>query len=194
MKTRLFVAMFAVAALAVATNCGKKSSDSPTGPGAQTTTTTSVFNTELTPANEVPAVANAEASVSGTATITLKTTKNASGTMTAATADFQVNVSGFPAGSSVTMAHIHPGAAGANGGILVSTGMASGDVVLSSGAGSFVRAGVPISAEIAQGILNNPGAYYFNIHSLMNAAGVARGQLGTPTSSTVTDPGTGYPY
>lgn len=189
MKTRLLIVL-ALGALAVAANCSKKS---PTDPGAQTATTTTVFNMELKPANEVPAIANAESSVSGTAAITLKTTKDAAGTILVATADFQVSVTGFPVGSSVTMAHIHPGAAGANGGILVNTGVTSADVPLTNGAGAFQRTAVPVSAEIAQGILNNPGGYYFNIHSLMNGNGVARGQLSVTSSSTVDDP-TPYPY
>lgn len=191
MKPRLFVAL-ALGVLAIAVNCGKKS-DSPTTPGGQTSTTTTVFTTELKASNEVPVVTNAESSVSGTAMITLKTTKNAGGTIVAASADFQASVSGFPAGSSVTMAHIHPGAAGANGGILVNTGIGSGDVTLTNGAGAFLRTSIPLSADVAQGILNAPGNYYFNVHSVMNTGGVARGQLGESSSSTVPDP-TPYPY
>ena len=45
----------------------------------------------------------------GTATITLNLTRDAAGTITSATADFQVTVSGFPANSTFVGAHIHGG-------------------------------------------------------------------------------------
>ena len=101
------------------------------------------FTAVLLPANEVPAVVGVEAAGSGTAAITLNLTKDSNGYVTAATVDFSVTVTGFPNGTSLTGAHIHGGAAGVNGGILVSTGLAAGDVTFPTGAGSFSRAGVP---------------------------------------------------
>jgi hypothetical protein len=60
----------------------------------------------------------------------------------------------------------------------VNTGLGSGEVVLSGGAGSFTKNGIAVPPDQAQSIIANPAAYYFNIHSTMNAGGVSRGQLG----------------
>jgi hypothetical protein len=75
------------------------------------------------------------------------------------------------------MAHIHTGAVGVSGAILVNTGLSSGEVTLSTGAGSFTKTGVSVPAATAKDILANPAGYYFNVHTVANAGGVARGQL-----------------
>ena len=148
--------------------------NSPSGPSSNSKNT---FTAVLLPANEVPAVVGAEATGSGTATITLNLTKDSNGYVTAATVDFSVTVTGFPNGTSLTGAHIHGGAAGTNGGILVSTGLAPGDVSFPTGAGSFSRTGITTTVDQANAILANPGSFYFNIHTAANSGGVARGQL-----------------
>jgi hypothetical protein len=135
-----------------------------------------VFTAALSPANEVPPIVGAEASGSGTATITFDVTKDAVGNIIASTATFAVNLTGFPAGTPVNAAHIHPGVAGTNGGVLVSTGLAAGQVVLTGGSGSFTRV-VTVDPAVTQNIINNPAAFYFNVHSTANPGGLARGQL-----------------
>jgi hypothetical protein len=149
-------------------------SDNPAEPSA---TSKNTFTAVLLPANEVPAVVGAEAAGSGTATITLNLTKDSSGYVTGATFDFAVTVTGFPNGTSLTGAHIHGGAAGTNGGILVSTGLAAGDVSFPTGTGSFNRTGITTTVDQANAIMANPGSFYFNIHTAANSGGVARGQL-----------------
>ncbi len=176
--------------------CGGGSS-TPSQPSSGPTTASQSFTVQLSPANESPSIAGAEASASGTATIVINTTKDGSGAITAATANFQMTTSGFPAGSTITMAHIHPGAAGSNGGILVNTGLASGDMGLTNGAGSATKNSVNVPADVATNILNNPAGYYFNIHSAVNPSGVLRGQLAGGSSSGGSgggsgDPGPGY--
>jgi hypothetical protein len=146
-------------------------------PVPSSTTTTATFTPQLAANGEVPSINNSESSVTGSTTITFHVTKDASGNVTSATVDFQVNAAGFPAGSQLTMAHIHSGSAGQSGGILVDTGLASGTVTLTNGSGSFTKTSVNVPGNVAQSILANPGAYYFNIHSAMNPNGVARGQL-----------------
>jgi hypothetical protein len=135
------------------------------------------FTAVLLPANEVPAIVGPEAAGSGTATITLNFTKDQYGYVTGATFDFSVTVTGFPNDTSITDAHIHGGAAGVNGGILVNLGLAAGDVTLPTGAGSFSRTGIMVTVDQANAILANPGNFYFNIHTPANSGGVARGQL-----------------
>jgi hypothetical protein len=126
----------------------------------------------------VPPVTNAESSGSGNITITFNLTRDASGNVTAGTADFQGTFTGFPAGTILTAAHIHPGATGVNGSPLINVGLTSGEVTFPQGSGSLVKTGVTISPpENATAIINNPSGYYFNIHTGANPGGVARGQL-----------------
>ena len=75
-------------------------SDKPTGPSQ---TTTSTFTVPLTAANEVPPTVNADAGATGTAVIVLTIARDNSGTITSATADFQISVAGFPPGTIVTV-------------------------------------------------------------------------------------------
>ncbi len=162
------------AALALATGCG--SSKSPTSPSNPNQVK---FSVDMRPANEVPAITNAEAGGIGTATITMNLTRDAAGAITAANADFTVTLTNFPANTPVTAAHIHPGAAGATGGALVNLGIGSGEIVLANGSGTFTKTGITSNLDPAraQDIINNPASYYFNVHSTLNPGGFARGQL-----------------
>ena len=146
-------------------------------PSAPSDTTKTTFTAVLLPANEVPAINGAEAAGSGTATITLNMNKDSAGYVTGATFDFAVTVTGFPNGTSLTDAHIHGGAAGTNGGILVNLGLAAGSVSFPTGGGSFSRTGITVTIDQANAILANPGSFYFNIHTAAHPGGVARGQL-----------------
>jgi hypothetical protein len=162
------------AVILLAVGCGSKT---PTTPS--TNPTQVKFTAALLPANETPPITNAEASGNGLATITFNLTRDAAGAITAATADFLVTMNGFPANTTVTAAHIHPGAAGVAGGAQVSLGLGSGEIVLANGNGNFTKTGITngLSPAQAQDIINNPANYYFNIHSTLNGSGFARGQL-----------------
>jgi hypothetical protein len=159
----------AVAVSLLAAGCSK---DTPTAPSA----TSPSFTVSLSPANEVPPVVNAESGGRGTVTITLDTTYSA-GNITAASATFVVNLTGFPPNTPLTGAHIHPGAAGVNGAVIVSTGIALGQVVLTNGSGTFTRGPITVTPENARAMINTPEAFYFNVHSTLNSGGFARGQL-----------------
>jgi hypothetical protein len=50
-------------------------------------------------------------------------------------------------------------------------------LTLTTGSGSFTASNLTVDAALANQILTNPAGYYFNIHSSVNPAGVARGQL-----------------
>ena len=132
---------------------------------------------QLSPANEVPPVTNAEAGGSGTATIDLDVNRNGSGTITDATAKFEVTLTGFPGPTPLTMAHIHSGMSGTTGSIIVDTGLMAGEVGLANGSGGFTKGSINVSSTVAQDIINNPGSFYFNVHSVLNPGGMARGQL-----------------
>lgn len=150
--------------------------DSPTDPTDETVT----FTAQLSPANEVPPVSNAESTGSGTAIIQIDVDRDSAGAITAATANFQVTLTGFPAGTPLAAAHIHTGAAGANGPVLINTGLAANEVTLTNGTGGFTRNGVSVTGDglaQVQAIINTPANFYFNVHSVQNPGGVARGQL-----------------
>ncbi|MEO7190889.1 MAG: CHRD domain-containing protein [Vicinamibacterales bacterium] len=137
------------------------------------------FTATLLSTNEVPPVsaASPESNGTGTVTITFNLTKDAAGTVTAATADFSGTFSGFPNGTALTAAHIHPGAAGANGSPLVSLGLGGGEITFPTGTGSLTKNAISMSVDQANTILANPNGFYFNIHTAANPGGVARGQL-----------------
>lgn len=135
------------------------------------------FTAQLSPANEVPPVTGPDASGSGTVSVLIEVDRDGAGTITGGTADFTVNLSGFPAGTVITGAHIHSGAAGTNGPIEVDTGVTSGQVVLTNGSGSFTRQGIAVTGEDARAMVDSPGAFYFNVHTVLTPSGAVRGQL-----------------
>jgi filamentous hemagglutinin family protein len=165
------VSVLAVALGLLAAGC----SSSPSTP--TTTAAKPTFTAALSPANEVPPITNAESVVTGNATITFDTTKDAAGNVTAATATFVVNLQGFPAGSAVNIAHIHEGASTCACPVVVNTSLAAGEVTVTSGTASFTKANINVTPEVATRILANPAGFYFNVHTTLNAGGVARGTL-----------------
>jgi hypothetical protein len=164
--------VLAAALALLAAGCGSSSTSPST-----TAPTKPTLKATLSPANEVPPVGGVEATGSGDATITLDTTTNAAGQITAATATFVVNLSGFPANTPINAAHIHVGANTCACPVAVSAGLTAGANVLTNGSGSFTVAGVAVTADVASAILANPAGYYFNVHSSLNPGGVARGTL-----------------
>jgi len=174
MNYRMLAAAAAISISALGSaSCADDNPAGPTGPP-----TTFVFTSTLTTANEVPAIPNpSESTASGTVTITMNVTRDASGTITAATTTFVCNMTGFPAGSAVNVAHIHNAAAGASAGVFVNTGLVAGEVTLTNGAGSFTKSAVNTTVAQAEAIVANPPGFYFNVHSTLNPSGVIRGQL-----------------
>ena len=131
----------------------------------------------MTTANEVPPVTTE--SGTGVATITASPTRDDKGTITGGTVTFSMQYD-FAAAITLRGLHIHEGAAGANGPVVIDTGLSgSNTVALPTGKGSanFV---VPItSGNLAplQRMIANPAGFYVNLHSVTNAGGVVRSQL-----------------
>lgn len=136
-----------------------------------------IFTADLKTSNEVPAIANAEATCSGKGTFTLNTTKDASGTITAANALFETDVTGCPAGTEINIGHIHKEVAGKNGSVVVNSGLVKGELTLTGGAGKINKTQPTVDPALATDIIANPANYYMNWHSTLNAGGVIRGQL-----------------
>jgi hypothetical protein len=153
-----------------AAGCGSSSTTAPSP-------TKPTFTATLSPANEVPPVSGPEGTVAGTATIVLDTTKDGAGNVTAATATFTVNLTGFPAGSAINIAHIHEGSSTCACPVVVNTSLAAGQATITNGVVSFTKDGIAVTAEVAQRLLSNPAGFYFNVHSSLNPGGVARGTI-----------------
>jgi hypothetical protein len=185
---RLSVFILGLSVLAV--GCGSTNPAEP-APGAGTITT-STFTVPLSSANEVPPITNADQSAAGTATIALTVTRSDAGNITSATANIQIAVTGFPAGTVVTDAHVHNAAAGTNGSIFVNAGLTSGELTLVNGSGSVTKNGINVPADRAAAILNNPAGHYFNVHTALNPDGAIRGQLAG--GGATVDAGTPVPY
>jgi hypothetical protein len=151
-------------------------------PNSPSDSNTRRFTAILLPQNEVPPVTNADAGGSGTMQLTMTVTRDGSNAITGATYDFTVNLTGFPAPTTLTGAHIHPGAAGANGGVIVPLSLTATDVAVTTGQATITKPNQVASANqnpvtVAQGIWDNPGGHYFNVHTTLNPPGAIRGQL-----------------
>ena len=174
---RVFAGIAAAAILVAA--CGGTAAVSTPTPTASPTasptpvpTVANVFKAELKSSNEVPAITDAEASCAGTATVTLNPTS----------VKFDVTLTGCPATTAINIGHIHEGAAGVNGGVKISTGLAAGDLTLTGGGVTFSRTATPAGppawdAALITAIMANPAGYYVNFHSTVHGGGVIRGQL-----------------
>ena len=162
--------------LAFAVSCD----DSPTSPSPNSNVAR--FTAILLPQNEVPPITNADATASGTMQLTMNVTRDGSNNITGATYDFVINVTGFPANTTLTGAHIHAAPAGTNSGVVVGLPLTSADTSLPTGQGSITKTGVSAqvaanAATVAQNIFNNPAGNYFNVHTTLNGGGAVRGQL-----------------
>lgn len=99
-------------------------------------------------------------------------------TISGSTATFHVQLTGFPGSTEFVGAHIHPGAAGVNGPVVVDTRLsASNSPAQITGTSRVFDATVAIDPALAQAIINNPAGFYFNVHSRAHPGGVVRGQL-----------------
>lgn len=119
------------------------------------------FSTTLTGAAEVPGPGDPDAS--GTALITLNQGQGE--------VCFDLSWAGID--GTVTAAHIHVGAAGVAGDVVVP--LFAGSLAGTDRASACVAG---VSEELIKAIRQNPESYYVNIHSDVFPAGAVRGQLG----------------
>jgi hypothetical protein len=147
-------------------------------PAAEAQTENVIFQAQLLAANEVPpvVVAPAEANANGLAVVTLTVTRSG-GTITAATARFDVTINGLATNSVIILSHIHEGGPTVNGPVRVDSGLSPATPVPAPLGASFTRSNLTVTPAQAQAIISNPGGFYFNVHTALNPSGVARGQL-----------------
>lgn len=172
--------LISVLALSLAVGLAVSACSDDAAPGAPpsgNTTPDPTFRATLSTDNEVPPVTNAQAGATGVMNITINATRDSAGAIISAGVTFDGSFANFPAGTVITAAHIHPGVAGSNGSVIVSTGITAGEITLATGSGTLVKSGIAISIDLANQIIANPSAYYFNAHTAANPGGAIRGQL-----------------
>lgn len=111
---------------------------------------------------------NPPVTTSGTGSVTLAFDANA-GTVTGTW-----NATGLS--SNLTAAHIHRGAPGTNGPIVIPFSN------LPTNGGSFSTSNSGVDASLIREILGNPGGFYANIRTANNTSGEVRGPLQPPAS------------
>jgi hypothetical protein len=139
----------------------------PTTAPTPTPTPSNVFKADMKTSNEVPPIADAEASCSGTGTLTI----------TGTSAKFDVSITGCPASTVINIGHIHEAAAGVNGSVVIDSTLKAGDIALAGGAVTFSRTNANADPAVIARILANPAGFYMNFHSAVHPGGVIRGQL-----------------
>lgn len=151
--------------------------DSPTEPSDPNVV---IFTAQLSAANEVPPITNAEANARGDARMIFNLTRDSANNITGATVDFFVNLNNFPNGATWRLAHIHEGATGIAGPVRIDTKLTpTSAITLTNGAitnQQFTSDPVD-NVELINNILNNPAGFYFNAHTSANPTGAVRGQL-----------------
>ena len=154
--------------------CGDDDDDSPAAPSNQPI----VFTATLAASNEVPPIANAESTATGDVRITITPTRDSANAITGGTVGMNFTLRNMPASGNIILSHIHTGASGVNGPVIVNSGLSAATAIPTpAGTAGFERLGIEADAATINGIIANPAGFYFNIHTTLNPGGVARGQL-----------------
>jgi hypothetical protein len=142
--------------------------------GERTTVRTLVFL--LSPSKEVPAVTS---SSKGSGEIEIIARRDANNNILSARVDFRLDYF-LGQAESFTGLHIHRNVEGANGAVVVNSGL-RGPLPAAAGNGSlFFQVEVTEADGLATlaAIMANPAGFYCNIHTQTNPGGLMRGQLG----------------
>jgi len=172
MRSLLSVVLVAsVAALVVAGVAG----GAPAKKGKPSLSATPVFKLHLKPSQEVPPIKGLRASAKGHVTFDLE--RSSAGAITSGEAIFYFNYS-FPGSVTITGLHVHRGAKGTNGPIVISSSVAS--FTDSDGGGNVTAVVTGTPPETLQAILDDPRGHYANLHTSVNPGGALRAQLHNP--------------
>jgi hypothetical protein len=165
--TLALVALVALAAVSAAGGTATKK-------GKPSLSATPVFKLNLKPSQEVPRV-ELRAKASGHVTFDL--TRNPAGAITSGEVIFYFNYS-FPDSVTISGLHIHQGAKGTNGGVVVNSATSESDA---DGKGNLTKV-VSASPATLQAILDNPRNHYVNLHTTTppHPDGALRAQMHNP--------------
>jgi hypothetical protein len=137
---------------------------------------TPVFKLHLKPSQEVPRVEGLKADAVGHVTFDL--TRNTAGAITSGEVIFYFNYK-FPGPVTISGLHIHVGAKGTNGIVVVDSG--TPEAPDADGQGNLTKV-VSGSPDTLKAILDNPRNYYVNLHTTTPAFpdGALRQQMHNP--------------
>jgi uncharacterized protein (TIGR03437 family) len=134
----------------------------------------------MQPGNEVPAITDTS---SGNAIIWVHVVKDATGTITSGSVDFDVSTK-FSGAVTATAMHIHNGAAGVSAGVVIPTDLSTANSPTIDATGKTriqkqvqFPAAAPLTVSLIADLLANPQGYYVNIHTTDHPGGAMRGQL-----------------
>jgi hypothetical protein len=138
---------------------------------------TPVFKLNLKPSQEVPAIKGLKADAVGSVTFDLE--RSGAGAITSGEVIFYFNYS-FPAAVTINGLHIHQGAKGTNGPVVVSSGVVS--IADADGKGNVTTVVTGTAPATLQAILDNPRGYYVNLHTSVpvHPDGALREQMHNP--------------
>ena len=135
---------------------------------------TPVFKLHLKPSQEVPAIKGLKADAVGSVTFDLERsgTGIASGEVI-----FYFNYS-FPGSVTINGLHVHLGAKGTNGAVVITSNIA--EFTDADGKGNITAVVTGTSTTLLQQILDKPRNYYVNLHTSVNPGGALREQMHNP--------------
>ena len=151
---------------------GKPGNGISNGKKSQRNAAVTVFELKLEPKQEVPRITGLRAVARGN--VTLDITRDSAGAITSGEVVFYANYD-FPGSVTITGLHVHQGAKGVNGAIVVSSGIAS--FTDADGDGNVTTVVTGVAPATLQAILDSPRDYYVNLHTSVNPAGALRDQL-----------------
>jgi hypothetical protein len=175
MKRMLMLTTFALAAAALLVAAGSAGTGANPKKGSPKMSATPVFKVHLKPSQEVPPIKGLRADAVGHVTFDLE--RSSSGAITSGEAIFYLNYA-FPGSVTITGLHVHSGAKGTNGPVVIDSGVTSFTDTDGSGNVTTVVASVPPAT--LQAILDNPRGYYVNLHTSAKPGGALRDQLHNP--------------
>ena len=147
------------------------------------TAETLYFQGLMTPLNEVPAISPTDFPGAALGTVVAHVARDSSGKIVSGTVDFLVDYRVIGGGVNFTGLHIHKGAAGVVGPIVIPTDVsASNPVKDDTGLGRVTRSAQVLATDAAgldalNGLFTDPSQFYINAHNPEHPGGVIRAQL-----------------
>ena len=141
---------------------------------------TPVFKLNLKPSQEVPPIKTLKGA-NAVGSVTFDLTRNPAGAITSGDVVFYFNYS-FAGAATVSGLHIHQGAKGVNGGIVVGAVLSANDAADTDGVGNITSVVTGTTPATLQAILDNPRNYYVNLHTSVpsHLGGALREQMHNP--------------